>query len=64
MVPNKKNLELYEKYKNLAIQEENKNVFFVGRLANYKYFNMDEAICNSIEFFNNVLIKKYKEYNF
>ena len=63
-VPNKKNLELYEKYKNLALQEENKNVFFVGRLANYKYFNMDEAIFNSIEFFNNILIKKYKEYNF
>ena len=63
-VPNKKNLELYEKYKNLAVQEENKNVFFVGRLANYKYFNMDEAIFNSIEFFNNILIKKYEEYNF
>jgi UDP-galactopyranose mutase len=63
-VPNKKNLELYEKYKKLALQEENKNVFFVGRLANYKYFNMDEAILNSIEFFNNILIKKYKEYNF
>ena len=63
-VPNKKNLELYEKYKNLAVKEENRNVFFVGRLANYKYFNMDEAIFNSIEFFNNILIKKYKEYNF
>jgi UDP-galactopyranose mutase len=60
-VPNKKNLELYEKYKQLAENEEANNVFFVGRLANYKYFNMDEAIMNSLNFFNNVIIKKYKE---
>jgi UDP-galactopyranose mutase len=60
-VPNKKNLELYEKYKQLAQNEEANNVFFVGRLANYKYFNMDEAIMNSLNFFNNVIIKKYNE---
>jgi UDP-galactopyranose mutase len=54
-VPNKKNLELYEQYKNLAKEEEAKNVFFVGRLANYKYFNMDEAILNSLTFFKNVI---------
>ena len=52
-VPNKKNLELYEKYKILAKNEEKNNVFFVGRLANYKYFNMDEAILNSLTFFEN-----------
>jgi UDP-galactopyranose mutase len=57
-VPNKKNLELYDKYKKLAVNEESKNVFFVGRLANYKYFNMDEAILNSLNFFNNIIIKK------
>jgi UDP-galactopyranose mutase len=51
-VPTKKNLELYEKYKNLAIEEEKNNVYFIGRLANYKYFNMDEAIFNAIKFFN------------
>jgi UDP-galactopyranose mutase len=58
-VPNKKNLELYEKYKILAKNEEQKNVFFVGRLANYKYFNMDEAILNSLNFFENVIINKF-----
>jgi UDP-galactopyranose mutase len=51
-------LELYDKYKKLAVNEESKNVFFVGRLANYKYFNMDEAILNSLNFFNNIIIKK------
>jgi UDP-galactopyranose mutase len=56
-VPNKKNLDLYEKYKILAKEEEKNNVFFVGRLANYKYFNMDEAILNSLQFFNEVIEK-------
>lgn len=58
-VPNKKNLDLYEKYKVLAKNEEDKNVFFVGRLANYKYFNMDEAILNSLNFFENTIQPKY-----
>jgi UDP-galactopyranose mutase len=43
-VPNKKNMELYEVYRKLAEKEEKeKNVYFIGRLANYKYFNMDQA---------------------
>jgi len=58
-VPNKKNLDLYKKYKELAIKEEENNVFFVGRLANYKYFNMDEAILNALEFFDNVISNKF-----
>jgi UDP-galactopyranose mutase len=49
-IPNKKNLELYEKYKLLTLEE--KNVHFLGRLANYKYFNMDSAILNALNYFN------------
>jgi UDP-galactopyranose mutase len=45
-VPTKRNQDLYEKYRELADQEP--NVYFVGRLANYKYFNMDEAIYNAL----------------
>lgn len=41
-VPNAKNQELYEKYKRLAANE--KGVIFSGRLATYKYYNMDQAI--------------------
>ena len=59
-VPNKRNLELYEKYKILAKEEEKKNIYFIGRLANYKYFNMDEAIANSLEFFENIIQQKLK----
>jgi UDP-galactopyranose mutase len=50
-VLNAKNLAIYEKYKKLA--EGEKNVHFIGRLANYKYFNMDQAIKNALDYFNN-----------
>jgi UDP-galactopyranose mutase len=52
-VLNEKNIKLFEKYKCLA--EKEKKIHFIGRLANYKYFNMDEAILNSINYFNKVL---------
>jgi UDP-galactopyranose mutase len=52
-VPNERNLSLFEKYKELADKEE--NVYFVGRLANYKYFNMDQAIDNSLSFFDKIM---------
>jgi UDP-galactopyranose mutase len=53
---NDKNLELFKKYKELSIIETKKNnIHFIGRLANYKYFNMDQAIKNSLDYFNNYL---------
>jgi UDP-galactopyranose mutase len=56
-VLNERNLALYEKYKILADKEmEEKNIHFVGRLANYKYFNMDQAISNALDYYNSVLI--------
>ena len=55
-VPTKKNIELYNKYKLLADKE--KNVHFVGRLASYKYFNMDEAILNALNYFDENFLKK------
>lgn len=51
-VPNKRNLQLYEAYRKMAEEEEaTRNVYFVGRLANYKYFNMDAAIINALDMF-------------
>ena len=50
-VLNDKNIKLYEKYVELAKKE--KNVHFIGRLASYKYFNMDQAIRNSMDYFKN-----------
>ena len=31
---------------------------FVGRLASYKYFNMDQAILNALELFDNLVKEK------
>lgn len=51
-VLNDKNLEIYKRYKEEA--ERHPNVHFVGRLANYKYFNMDQAFKNALELFENL----------
>jgi len=51
-VPNPENTALYEKYRALA--EKETNVCFVGRLASYKYFNMDQAILNALEIYDNM----------
>ena len=54
-VLNEKNRILYSKYRNLAESEESsKNVHFVGRLASFKYFNMDQAIQNAINEFKKI----------
>jgi UDP-galactopyranose mutase len=52
-VPNPQNRVLYEKYAKMAAEEP--GVAFVGRLASYKYFNMDEAILNALEMFDNLV---------
>lgn len=52
-VPNQANRDLYESYKALADKID--NVHFVGRLANYKYFNMDQAILNALDIFENII---------
>jgi len=51
-VPNKQNQDLYEKYRLLA--EAESEVCFVGRLASYKYFNMDQAILNALEIYDSL----------
>lgn len=57
-VPNPKNQELYEMYRKET--DKIKNIFFVGRLANYKYFNMDQAFKNALDLFNNLENEKTK----
>ena len=49
-VPNSANQELYRHYQKLS--EMTKDVHFVGRLASYKYFNMDAAIDNALSYFH------------
>jgi UDP-galactopyranose mutase len=51
-VPNAKNQKIYEKYKKEA--DKLLDVYFVGRLANYKYFNMDQAFKNALDLFHSI----------
>lgn len=51
-VPSDKNKEIYQKYQKEAEELEKQNIYFVGRLANYKYFNMDQAFKNALDLFS------------
>lgn len=46
-VPTAANQATYARYQALAAQEH--DVYFVGRLANYKYYNMDAAILAALD---------------
>lgn len=48
-VPRNENHEKFAKYK--ADAEKLENVFFTGRLANYKYYNMDETTMAALQLF-------------
>ena len=52
-VNDKKNGELYRKYKALAEKEE--NIIFGGRLGEYKYYDMDAVIASALECARNQL---------
>lgn len=54
-VPSEKNQQLYEKYRNEASKLEENNIYFVGRLAQYKYFNMDQAFRNALDWFDKLV---------
>ena len=51
-IPNDDNFDLYHKY--LYESEKYKNVYFLGRLGDYKYYNMDCAIERSIEVYESL----------
>ena len=48
-ITNPKNTELYNKYLELSKKEE--NTYFLGRLGEYRYYDMDDAILCAIELF-------------
>ncbi|HYE16723.1 MAG TPA: UDP-galactopyranose mutase [Pyrinomonadaceae bacterium] len=51
-VPQPANAELYQKYKSLA--DATPNVHFVGRLATYKYYNMDQVVAQALTVFKKI----------
>jgi UDP-galactopyranose mutase len=51
-VPRPENAELYKKYHLLA--NASPNVFFTGRLATYKYYNMDQVVAQSLTLYKKI----------
>ena len=51
-VPRPENTVLYQKYKELADQMP--NVHFVGRLATYKYYNMDQVVAQALKTYRTI----------
>ena len=50
------NAQKYSKYKELAIREH--NVYFGGRLAEYKYYDMDKTIESAMSLFSKICVSE------
>lgn len=57
-INNKKNKKRFNNYKKLISLYEKKDIYFEGRLAQYKYLNMDEVIERALNLFKKIN-KKY-----
>ena len=58
-VPRPENAELYKKYQALA--EATADVQFVGRLATYKYYNMDQVVGQALSVYARLMGQKRSE---
>lgn len=54
-LPDAKNASLYQRYKQKA--DSLKNVYFIGRLGQYRYYDMDKAIKQSLALFEAIANK-------
>jgi UDP-galactopyranose mutase len=52
-VPRPENAEIYKKYQQLTMGMT--NTYFVGRLATYKYYNMDQVVAQSLTLFKKLM---------
>jgi len=51
-IPRPENAVLYKQYQSLM--EEEKHVHFVGRLATYKYYNMDQVVAQALTLYGRI----------
>ena len=58
-VPRPENNEIYKKYQQLA--EATPDVHFVGRLATYKYYNMDQVVAQALSVYARIVGQKRAE---
>lgn len=54
-VPRAENMELYKRYEKLALAQ--KDVWFVGRLATYRYYNMDQVVGQALAAFRRICVE-------
>lgn len=54
-IPRPENNQLYQKYLELA--DTIPNVTFIGRLAEYKYYNMDQVVASTLKAAADILVK-------
>jgi len=54
-IPREDNLSLYKRYLSLA-ERNAKNVIFAGRLGDYQYYNMDQAVGRSLALFERLAL--------
>ena len=59
-IPRAENTELYKQYKVLA--EATEGVHFVGRLATYKYYNMDQVVAQALSLFRKISSRQNLEH--
>ena len=52
-VPRPENAELYKKYQQLALATP--DTFFAGRLATYKYYNMDQVVAQALTLYKKIM---------
>ncbi len=55
-LPTEENRKLAQKYKDMSNREA--KVVFVGRLAEYKYYNMDEVVRRGLDVFESIKVQK------
>jgi len=51
-IPRPENAQLYARYQTLATQK--RGVYFAGRLATYKYYNMDQVVAQALALYSKI----------
>lgn len=54
-VPRPENQEIYKQYK--ALVDAKPGIYFVGRLATYKYYNMDQCVAQALSVYKQIAVK-------
>jgi UDP-galactopyranose mutase len=55
-VPTQASQDLYRKYQQLSQRET--NAYFIGRLATYRYYNMDQIVASALGCFENQIVPR------